>query len=310
MSLATINNKLTQINGDLVEPVVSKGPVIRPVVGLIYKTYFDVNINRNGFTNNCKDNPVVNTVAIKPDSTYEEVIIEPSTDGVHNKWYCNLSTKLYGIDVITFANGPFVGKTGLEYGIMATNETKCSLFWNESPYCYHISSNYFAKYRVVQTNCWFKYHGTGKTIGLGLRSAYTTSRDGVKCIRFNISQDYGTIEVTPYSGTTTNTVSSNTSIYVPCSEDEWHQVTMIRTDDRNAYFYLDGNLVFKWYYGDHIYGNHPDQIYYDLNEDLVGCYAGFTTDEYNNGSRFYLTSFSICKSDNSFNDHMNVPTYY
>ena len=310
MSLATINNRLIKINGNLINPVEGQGPIIRPIRGLIYKTYFDVNINRNGFTNNCKDNPVVNTVALKPDSTYEEVIIEPVTYAVHNKWYCNLSNKLYGIDVTTFADGPFVGNTGLEYGIMATNETKGSLYWNESPYCYHISSNYFAKYRVVQTNCWFKYHGSGTLIGLGLRNGYTTSRYSVKCVRFNISQAYGTIEVTPYCGTTTKTESSDTSIYVPCTEDEWHQVTIIRTDDRNAYFYLDGNLVFKWYYGDHIYGNHPDQIYYDLDNLLVGGFDGFTSEKYNNGSRLYFTSFSICNRDNSYNDHMNVPIYY
>ena len=310
MSLATINNNLAQINGDLIEPVVSKGPVIRPIHGLIYKTYFDVNINRNGFTNNCKDNPVVNTVALKPDSTYEEVIIEPVTYAVHNKWYCNVSNKLYGIDVITFPNGPFSGNTGLEYGIMATNETKCDLYWNESPYCYHPSTTYIPKYRVIQTNCWFKYHGVGTLIGLGLRSAYTDTHEGLKCLRFDISQDAGHIEVTAYGGTTTNTESSSTYIYVPCSEDEWHQVTIIRPDDRNVYFYLDGNLVFKWYYGDRIYSNYPDQIYYDLNTGLVGGFDGFTTEEYNNGSRLYFTSFSICDKDNSYNNHMNVPTYY
>lgn len=46
MSLATINNSLTQINGDLIEPVVSKGPtqdgvIVYPLVDAAYLTYFN-----------------------------------------------------------------------------------------------------------------------------------------------------------------------------------------------------------------------------------------------------------------------------
>lgn len=46
MSLAKINNNLTQINGDLVEPVVSKGPtqdgvIVYPLVDAAYLTYFN-----------------------------------------------------------------------------------------------------------------------------------------------------------------------------------------------------------------------------------------------------------------------------
>lgn len=46
MSLATINNTLAQINGDLIEPVVSKGPtqdgvIVYPLVDAAYLTYFN-----------------------------------------------------------------------------------------------------------------------------------------------------------------------------------------------------------------------------------------------------------------------------
>lgn len=46
MSLATINNSLIQINGDLIEPVVSKGPtqdglIVYPLVDAAYLTYFN-----------------------------------------------------------------------------------------------------------------------------------------------------------------------------------------------------------------------------------------------------------------------------
>jgi len=329
MSLATINNKLAQINGDLIEPVVSKGPVVRPTRGLIYKTYFDVTINRNGYTNNCKDNPVVNNVALKPHSELEEIIIVPATGGTKYKWFCSKNgNRTNGIDVVTFSDGPFSGKTGLDFGIYTQSVYGEVITWNgytgspgptnETPYNYVlVNGTYVPKYKKIQTNCWFKFHGSVLLDGLGLWHGIEkiSKVDGVSTLNFN----YEFVKKTYYDTTTYNGAVLLSELdgddvnlcYVPCSEDEWHQLTQIRTDDRNLYIYLDGNLILHIHLNDATYGSSPDELYANCNEGYIGVGSlSIPSEDYVNGVRFNLTSFSICNRDNSYNNHMNVPTYY
>lgn len=326
MSLATINNKLAQINGDLIEPVVSKGPVVRPIRGLIYKTYFDVTINRNGYTNNCKDNPVVNNVALKPHSELEEIIIVPATGANYYKWFCLKSgNKTYGIDVVTFTDGPFSGKTGLEQGIYTQSVSGEIITWNgytgaigetnETPYNYILTDHTFVpKYRTIQTNCWFKFHGSVLLSGLGMWYGVEkiSKVNGVPTLNFSYTRvESSWYDTNTYNGAVLleelNGYDTNLC-YVPCSEDEWHQLTQIRTDDKNLYIYLDGNLIL------HISpkeGRAPDLLYQDCNNGYIGASElAIPEENYDNGVRFNLTSFSICNRDNSYNNHMNVPTYY
>ncbi len=325
MSLATINNKLAQINGDLIEPVVSKGPIERPIRGLIYKTYFDVNINRNGYTNDCKDNPVVNNVALKPHSELEEIIIVPITGGNYYKWFCSGN---HGINVVTFTDGPFSGKTGLDFGIYTQSVYGEVIGWNgdygvsqapnEGPYNYvNADENYVPKYKTIQTNCWFKFHGSLLLSGLGQWTGVEkiSKVDGVPTLNFS----YTFVKKTWYDTTTYNGAvlleelngDDRNLCYVPCSEDEWHQITQIRTDDRNLYIYLDGNLILHISPKDSRLVSSPDLLYQDCDSGYIGASSlAIPEESYNNGTRFYLTSFSICNRDNSYNNHMNVPTYY
>jgi len=329
MSLATINNKLAQINGDLIEPVVSKGPVVRPTRGLIYKTYFDVTINRDGYTNNCKDNPVVNNVALKPHSELEEIIIVPQTGSTKYKWFCSKrGNRTNGIDVVTFSDGPFSGKTGLDFGIYTQSVSGSGITWNgytgaigptnETPYNYVLVNNtYVPKYKTIQTNCWFKFHGSVVVSGLGLWGGVqkTSKVNGVRTLNFG----YSSVEKSWYDTNTYNGAvlleelngDDMNLCYVPCSEDEWHQITQIRIDDRNLYIYLDGNLILHIRPNDRRYESSPDLLYQNCNEGYIGVGAlSIPSEDYDNGVRFNLTSFSICNRDNSYNNHMNVPTYY